>query len=108
MLALIETQAPSGYLALFALVGAWSAGVPIPGQTALIAAGARAPRPVRRHARDDHRCGRCDHGRQHRLRDWLRKDTLRLATCGSPSTRACPWERDQMHLAAWPSGHDQV
>jgi membrane-associated protein len=40
--ALIQIPAHLGYLALFALVGAESAGVPVPGETALIAAGVLA------------------------------------------------------------------
>jgi membrane protein DedA with SNARE-associated domain len=42
MLALIKIPAHLGYLALFALVGAESTGVPVPGETALIAAGVLA------------------------------------------------------------------
>jgi membrane-associated protein len=42
MLALIKIPTHLGYLALFALVGAESTGVPVPGETALIAAGVLA------------------------------------------------------------------
>jgi membrane-associated protein len=42
MLALINIPAHLGYLALFALVGVESAGVPVPGETALIASGVLA------------------------------------------------------------------
>jgi membrane-associated protein len=42
MLALVKIPAHLGYLALFALVGVESAGVPVPGETALIAGGAVA------------------------------------------------------------------
>ena len=42
MQALIHVPAHLGYLALFALVGAESTGVPVPGETALIAAGVLA------------------------------------------------------------------
>src|SRR3954453_16499473 len=42
MLALIQIPAHLGYLALFGFVGAESAGVPVPGETALIAAGVLA------------------------------------------------------------------
>jgi undecaprenyl-diphosphatase len=42
MLALIKIPAHLGYLALFALVGAESTGVPVPGETALITAGVLA------------------------------------------------------------------
>jgi membrane-associated protein len=42
MLALIHIPAHLGYLALFALVGVESAGVPVPGETALIASGVLA------------------------------------------------------------------
>jgi membrane-associated protein len=48
MLALISIPSNLGYLALFALVGAESTGVPVPGETALIAAGLLA-----RHGRLD-------------------------------------------------------
>jgi membrane protein DedA with SNARE-associated domain len=39
MLALIKIPAHLGYLVLFGLIGAESAGVPLPGETALITAG---------------------------------------------------------------------
>jgi membrane-associated protein len=39
VLALIQLSGPLGYLLLFGLVGAESTGVPLPGETALIAAG---------------------------------------------------------------------
>ncbi|HKP21566.1 MAG TPA: DedA family protein [Thermoleophilaceae bacterium] len=42
MLALIKIPAHLGYVALFALVGVESAGVPVPGETALIASGVLA------------------------------------------------------------------
>lgn len=42
MLALIQLTGPLGYLILFGLVGAESSGVPVPGETALIAAGVLA------------------------------------------------------------------
>ena len=42
LLALINIPAHLGYLALFALVGVESAGVPVPGETALIASGVLA------------------------------------------------------------------
>src|SRR3954447_24193359 len=42
MLALITIPAHLGYLVLFALVGAESTGVPVPGETALITAGVLA------------------------------------------------------------------
>jgi len=42
MLALINIPAHLGYVALFALVGVESAGVPVPGETALIASGVLA------------------------------------------------------------------
>src|ERR671933_657575 len=42
MAALIKIPAHVGYLLLFALVGAESTGVPLPGETALIAAGVLA------------------------------------------------------------------
>jgi membrane-associated protein len=42
MLALVKIPAHLGYLALFALVGVESAGVPVPGETALIASGVLA------------------------------------------------------------------
>jgi membrane-associated protein len=42
MLALIKIPAHLGYAALFALVGVESAGVPVPGETALIASGVLA------------------------------------------------------------------
>jgi undecaprenyl-diphosphatase len=42
MLALIQIPARLGYLVLFALVGAESTGVPVPGETALITAGVLA------------------------------------------------------------------
>ncbi len=44
MLALINLSARAGYFALFGLVGAESAGVPVPGETILIAAGVLAGR----------------------------------------------------------------
>jgi undecaprenyl-diphosphatase len=44
MLALIKIPAHLGYIALFALVGVESAGVPVPGETALIASGVLAQR----------------------------------------------------------------
>jgi len=44
MLALIKIPAHLGYVALFALVGVESAGVPVPGETALIASGVLAQR----------------------------------------------------------------
>jgi membrane-associated protein len=42
MLALVKIPAHLGYVALFALVGVESAGVPVPGETALIASGVLA------------------------------------------------------------------
>src|SRR5258706_12424129 len=42
MLALVKLPAHLGYLVLFALVGAESTGVPVPGETALITAGVLA------------------------------------------------------------------
>jgi membrane protein DedA with SNARE-associated domain len=42
MLALVNIPAHLGYVALFALVGVESAGVPVPGETALIASGVLA------------------------------------------------------------------
>jgi membrane-associated protein len=42
MLALIKIPAHLGYLALFGLIGAESAGIPLPGETALITAGVLA------------------------------------------------------------------